>query len=137
MIPLRDKSVTRLPDHSRRRNLKICGSLVTPQNEHSAFQSSRETDVWSGKILEGTDILLIHGPPWNQFDGELRHAGCTHLMRPSLVVGYIHVYGREEVRLDRVRALYKSIIGGRSTDEEWQYSIDFSYIIPNRDFLRG
>ena len=120
LIYLRDETIQLdFPDHGTARRLSIYGSPTTPQYGFSAFQVPRETDVWSGRIPDGTDILLTHGPPWNHLDGRVRHSGCTHLARevartrPKLVVfGHIHVgYGKEEVRLDRVRALYEGIIG--------------------------
>ena len=103
------------------RKCTIYGSPWTPKYVNSAFQYSRDDDIWAKRILKETDILLTHGPPYGHLDGLLRH-GCRYLataiekQRPKLVVfGHIHAaYGRENVRYDGLRKLYEDIERGWS-----------------------
>ncbi|KAL4908229.1 Metallo-dependent phosphatase-like protein [Aspergillus multicolor] len=106
------------------RTLKVYGSPVTPQYGISAFQypSSSADEVWSNRIPDDTDIVVVHGPPRLHLDSTdpngLRRSGCAHLnqeihrIRPRLVVfGHIHVgYGREDIALDDVRQRYEMVM---------------------------
>lgn len=103
------------------RKCRIFGSPWTPKYVDSAFQYERTHDIWANKIPEGIDILLTHGPPYGHWDGHL-HAGCPYLAyaiekkSPKLIVfGHIHAgYGREVIKLDRLRRVYEDIERGWS-----------------------
>lgn len=76
---------------------------MTPQYEHSAFQVLRETDVWSGKILEGTRYpaqtwTALEPIGWRNTACGM-HPSNERSVRPSLVVGYNHVYGGKKYDL--------------------------------------
>ncbi|KAF7507691.1 hypothetical protein GJ744_010244 [Endocarpon pusillum] len=98
-----------LSDFSDNRNITIYGSPLTSQYGISAFQYLPSEDVWSGSIPQNTDIVLMHGPPWEHLDG-LKKSGCTFLAREVarvqtqlVVYGHIHIgYGVEERVYDRV-----------------------------------
>jgi predicted phosphodiesterase len=96
--------------------LKIWGTPWQPWFFDWAF-NGRPEDLkrqWA-LIPEGTDILVVHGPPHGYGDGvperddRVRHCGCPHLLErirqiaPRLVVyGHIHE-GRGEWQLGRTR----------------------------------
>ncbi|CAK3826794.1 related to phosphoesterase [Lecanosticta acicola] len=116
-------SVTYLQDEAKAlqfpalgRSCTIYGSPWTPKYVKSAFQYSREDDIWSEKIPNDVDIVLTHGPPHGHLDGS-RRSGCHYLAkaiterRPSLVVfGHIHVgHGKEIVRFDSLRNIYEDV----------------------------
>lgn len=54
------------------RRIKIYGSPMTPEFGRWAFQYPSIRDVWSGRIPDDTDILVVHGPPalYGDCDGE-------------------------------------------------------------------
>ncbi|PGH15345.1 hypothetical protein AJ79_02511 [Helicocarpus griseus UAMH5409] len=111
-------------DHSQeliKRTISVYGSPWTPQYGVSAFQHPRDEDVWTDKIPQGTDVVVVHGPPRFHLDKRHFHrAGCPLLgaeiawVKPRLVVfGHIHVgYGREDVLLDRTRRIYEDVMNG-------------------------
>lgn len=87
------------------RRVKIYGSPLTPELGHRAFQYPAIRDVWSGRVPDDTDILVVHGPPalYGDCDGEegpdgkLKVKGDGYLLReiqrvkPKMVVcGHIH-----------------------------------------------
>jgi predicted phosphohydrolase len=85
--------------------LKIWGTPWQPWFYNWAFngQPDELRAIWA-KIPAGTDVLVVHGPPYGYGDGVperrsglIRHTGCPHLLariqelRPRLVVfGHIH-----------------------------------------------
>ncbi|RDW60509.1 metallophosphatase domain-containing protein [Aspergillus mulundensis] len=119
---LQTQSESERPEKTR--GLKIYGSPQTPQYGISAFQypSSSAEEVWSNRIPDDADIVVVHGPPrlhLDSFDPNgLRRSGCAHLnqeihrVRPRLVVfGHIHVgHGREDVLLDGVRQGHEKVM---------------------------
>jgi len=90
--------------------VSIWGSPVTPWFHDWAFNRQRGDEIrrhWQ-MIPEGTDILLVHGPPYGHLDYTIRgeHVGCSDLIEvlefeleypPQVVVfGHIHfAYGEE------------------------------------------
>jgi predicted phosphodiesterase len=102
---LKDSSVT-LGFHNGR-SLKVFGSPWTCRTR--GFGVGIDDDIWNGKIPNGTDILLSHGPPFGHLDStELGNRGSKSLLKelnraqPKLVVyGHIHEgYGQELLRLE-------------------------------------
>lgn len=85
--------------------LKIWGTPWQPWFFNWAFngQPDELKATWA-RIPDGTDILVVHGPPHGYGDGvphhrtgQIRHTGCPHLLkrietlRPRLVLfGHIH-----------------------------------------------
>jgi calcineurin-like phosphoesterase family protein len=114
---LNDSSVTlhHLPGD---RTLSIYGSPLTEQCGTFAFQYPPVREgVWDRRVPDGTDVLLVHGPPRGYLDGGGK--GCPQLarevwrVRPRLVVfGHIHIgYGRQILRYDDVaEAAYASVL---------------------------
>lgn len=98
------------------RKLKIYGSPHTPECGSFAFQYPAIRDVWTGRVLDDTDILVVHGPPalYGDCDGEVGRDGNVKVkgdgyllreirrVRPRLVVcGHIHgAYGLSVIRHD-------------------------------------
>lgn len=99
----------------RGRKITIFGSPLTPQCGTWAFQHPPIRDVWKGKVPEGTDVLVTHGPPRGHLD--LAGKGCEWLTRelwrkrPRLVVfGHIHrARGVEELRWDFIEQVYDGV----------------------------
>ncbi|KAJ5814847.1 hypothetical protein N7474_006624 [Penicillium riverlandense] len=87
------------------RRVKIYGSPLTPELGLWAFQYPSIRDVWTGRVPDDTDILVVHGPPalYGDCDGEkgptgqVKVKGDGYLLReirrlkPKMVVcGHIH-----------------------------------------------
>lgn len=87
------------------RKVKIYGSALTPEFGSWAFQYPSIRDVWTGRVPDDTDILVVHGPPalYGDCDGEMGSSGRFKVkgngyllreirrVRPRLVVcGHIH-----------------------------------------------
>lgn len=87
------------------RRVKIYGSPQTPELGSWAFQYPPIRDVWTGRVPDDTDILVVHGPPALYGDsdgergptGEVKMKGDGFLLReirrvkPKMVVcGHIH-----------------------------------------------
>lgn len=77
--------------------VRIFGSPNTPapRGIKGAFQHDPELDLWTNRVPDGTDLLLVHGPPRGYLDQGGK--GCPHLLReiqrvkPKIVVfGHIH-----------------------------------------------
>lgn len=77
--------------------VRIYGSPNTPapRGIKGAFQYDNDEDPWTDTIPEGTDLLLVHGPPKGYLDQGGK--GCPHLLReihrvkPKMVVfGHFH-----------------------------------------------
>ncbi|OKP11708.1 hypothetical protein PENSUB_2780 [Penicillium subrubescens] len=101
------------------RKIKIYGSPSTPECGTWAFQYPAIRDVWTGRVPDDTDILVVHGLPAlygdcdgeTETSGEVRVKGDGYLLReiwrvrPKMVVcGHIHgAFGVSVVRHDRVQ----------------------------------
>ncbi|KAJ6092336.1 hypothetical protein N7467_004305 [Penicillium canescens] len=85
--------------------VKIYGSPQTPEFALWAFQYPPIRDVWTGRVPDDTDILVVHGPPalYGDWDGdrgateEVKVKGDGYLLheirrvQPKMVVcGHIH-----------------------------------------------
>lgn len=59
------------------RRVKVYGSPLTPEFGRWAFQYPPIRDVWTGRIPDDTDILVVHGPPalYGDCDGEKNSSG--------------------------------------------------------------
>jgi Icc-related predicted phosphoesterase len=105
--------------------LKIWGTPWQPWFFDWAFNGGPEDlkRQWA-LIPDGTDILVVHGPPYGygdgvpESDGSLRRCGCPHLLeriralQPRLVVyGHIHE-GRGEWQLGPTRLANVTILDG-------------------------
>lgn len=117
LIYLNDDSVKL--DFPGNRTLSIYGSPLTEQYGTFAFQYPPIREVWHAKILDDTDVLLVHGPPRGYLDNDGK--GCPQLLkeiwrvRPRLVVfGHIHVgYGQRLLQYDDgAEAAYASVLMG-------------------------
>lgn len=117
---LRWGGVTYLCDSSstvsvRGRELVVFGSPWTPGSGSFAFQHLPIRDVWKGKVPDGTDILLTHGPPLGHLDAAGK--GTEWLTRelwrarPRLVVfGHINEgRGIEEMKWGYEDAVYDGV----------------------------
>lgn len=104
--------------------IRIWGTPWTPRFHDWAFNADRGHDIrkhW-GKIPEGVDVILVHGPPHGCGDVAVRtndHVGCHDLrfrvrdLNPQvLVCGHIHE-GRGEYRLRDTRVLNVSTLDVR------------------------
>ncbi|KAF2468351.1 Metallo-dependent phosphatase [Lindgomyces ingoldianus] len=117
VVYLNDTSVT-LDIHGR--EINVFGCPLTPKLGNWGFQYLRKSDVWTGRVPEGTDILLTHGPPKGHLD--LSWWGCGFLNRelervqPQLCVfGHIHKgRGKEQVCWDLTQQLYDRVVTGET-----------------------
>lgn len=98
------------------RTLRIYGAPWTEQCGLFAFQYPPVRErVWADRIPDGTDVVVVHGPPRGHCD--LGGKGCPQLLReigraqPALVVcGHIHEgHGREDLVHDGVDRAYHAI----------------------------
>lgn len=120
VVYLQDETTT-LDFPALGRSCVVFGSPWTPKYVKSAFQYSRDDNIWSRKIPIDVDVVLTHGPPYGHLDGP-RRSGCHYLAesiadrRPRLVVfGHIHVgHGRELLRFDALRRAYEDVECGWS-----------------------
>lgn len=116
IIYLCDQSVTVCCSNGRK--LHIYGSPFSPRHGNWAFQYSRSEDVWAGKVPDGVDVLITHGPPRGHLD--LMRLGCAHLlrelwrMRPLLhVFGHVHEgYGQEWLAFDGLQEAFEQVVMG-------------------------
>lgn len=101
------------------RRLRVYGSPHSPRHGNWAFQYPRTKDIWAGRIPQGIDVLVTHGPPRGHLD--LLNLGCVHLLRqlwetrPRLhVFGHVHEgAGREWLHYDPLQAAYeRTIVSG-------------------------
>ena len=81
------------------RTIKVFGSPYTLVHGFGAWRYAHGEDIWSSAIEDGTDLVVVHGPPHGMLDGNKRGqaCGCRHLanrlqaVQPSLVIcGHIH-----------------------------------------------
>lgn len=83
--------------------LKFWGSPIQPRFFNWAFNRDRGEDIkkhWD-MILEGTDVLITHGPPYGICDEAYRvgfditeHTGCRDLFDATLrVAPKLHIFG--------------------------------------------
>ncbi|KKZ68686.1 hypothetical protein EMCG_05721 [[Emmonsia] crescens] len=111
---LRDRSVTL--NFSNGRRLKIYGSPQTPEFGVWAFQYPVIRDVWTHRIPDNTNIVVVHGPPVLHCD--VGKKGDGYLLRelrrvkPQLVVfGHIHDgYGEDFLLHDGVQSAWEDAI---------------------------
>lgn len=119
IIYLCDQSVAVCCSSGRR--LHIYGSPFSPRHGNWAFQYPRSEDVWAGRVPEGVDILITHGPPRGHLD--LMRLGCTHLLRelwrtrPLLhVSGHVHEgYGQEWLGFDGLQEAFEQVVMSRGS----------------------
>ncbi|KAI1913028.1 hypothetical protein LOZ61_003005 [Ophidiomyces ophidiicola] len=105
---------------SNGRNLKVFGSPQTPEFGVWAFQYPAIRDVWTHRIPDDTDIVVVHGPPVLHYD--VSKQGDGYLLRelrrakPQLVVfGHIHDgYGEDSLFHDGVQSAWEDAILQRS-----------------------
>lgn len=81
------------------RKLKVFGSPFTLWHGPGAWRYNQKEDIWKNAIQSGTDLVIVHGPPFGILDRN-RHGqpcGCKHLMnrlqqvQPALAVfGHMH-----------------------------------------------
>ncbi|KAL5355924.1 Metallo-dependent phosphatase-like protein [Aspergillus floccosus] len=111
---LHDEAITlQLPvprlERQQMRRVKIYASPLTPEFGLWAFQYPPIRDVWTGRVPDDTDILVVHGPPalYGDCDGEKGPNGKVQVkgdgyllreirrVRPRMVIcGHIHgAYG--------------------------------------------
>lgn len=111
--------VSQNPGKEHVRKVKIYGSPLTPEMGFWAFQYLPIRDVWTGRIPDDTDILVVHGPPalYGDFDGEKGPTGVVKLkgdgyllreirrVRPKMVIcGHIHgAFGLAIIQHNRVQ----------------------------------
>ncbi|KAJ5782247.1 hypothetical protein N7457_004021 [Penicillium paradoxum] len=115
------------------RKVKIYGSPLTPEFGVWAFQYPAIRDVWSGRVPDNTDILVVHGPPalYGDCDGErgadgkVKVKGDGYLLheiqrtKPKMVVcGHIHgAFGLTIIQHDGIQDLIDgSQIGWKGYD---------------------
>lgn len=104
------------------RPLRVYGCPLTPEFGAWAFQYPAITDVWTRRIPDDSDVVVVHGPPALHHDGEREHKGDGYLLRelrrvkPRLVVfGHIHDgYGVGELSHDGAQGAYEDIVLRRS-----------------------
>jgi Icc-related predicted phosphoesterase len=101
------------------RRVKIYGSPQTPEFGLWAFQYPPIRDVWTGRVPDDTDILVVHGPPalYGDWDGDRRTTekikvkGDGYLLheirrvQPRMVVcGHIHgAFGLAIIKHDGIQ----------------------------------
>ena len=107
LVYLQDDSYTATFPNGR--SLTIYGCPWTSQFGNWAFQSPPIRDVFRGKVPEGTDILLTHGPPKLHL-GEIWR---VHRSLRLVVFGHIHEgYGSEVLPFDEFQETYEKILLG-------------------------
>jgi hypothetical protein len=118
-IPIQTTDSESSEQQQQVRKVKIYGSPSTPECGTWAFQSPAIRDVWTGRVPDDTDILVVHGPPalYGDCDGEIGQNGDVKVkgdgyllreiwrVRPKIVVcGHIHgAFGISVVRHDGVQ----------------------------------
>ncbi|EER25500.1 hypothetical protein D8B26_000192 [Coccidioides posadasii str. Silveira] len=115
---LRDRCVTL--NFSNGRRLNIYGSPQTPEFGVWAFQYPAIRDVWTHRIPDNTNVVVVHGPPVLHCD--VGKKGDGYLLRelrrvkPQLVVfGHIHDgYGEDYLFHDGVQSAWEDAILQRS-----------------------
>jgi Calcineurin-like phosphoesterase len=103
-----------LPTHGGR-ELKVFGSPQTPELGVWAFQYPAIRDVWTDRIPEETEVVVVHGPP--VLHGDVDKKGDGYLLRelrrvkPRLVVcGHVHDGHGESVLVhDDIESLAEEI----------------------------
>ncbi|EZF76072.1 hypothetical protein H105_02513 [Trichophyton soudanense CBS 452.61] len=115
---IQDRSVTLGFPNGRR--LNIYGSPQTPEFGIWAFQYPAIRDVWTGRIPDNTDIVVIHGPPVLHRDTGKKGDGYLlkelRRVRPQLVVfGHAHDgYGEDFLLHDGVQSAWEDAVLRRS-----------------------
>ncbi|KAJ5575424.1 hypothetical protein N7450_009323 [Penicillium hetheringtonii] len=98
------------------RRLNIFGSPYSIRHGNWAFQYSRNKEIWTDSVPEGTDVLITHGPPNAHLD--LLKLGCVHLLKslwrvqPRLhVFGHVHEgAGTEWISFDKFQLAYERTV---------------------------
>lgn len=132
------------------RRVKIYGCPLTPELGRWAFQYPAIRDVWTGRVPDDTDILVVHGPPalYGDWDGEKDSAGKAKVkgdgyllqeirrVEPRMVIcGHIHgAYGLVTIRHDGIQSVVNKL------QMRWEgyglfgalQQILWGYIIPRR-----
>lgn len=103
------------------RTVRAFGSPWTPRFGSWGFQyeGGEAEGVWSGKVPEGTEVLLVHGPPKGHLDDGGK--GCEVLLRevwrvrPRMAVcGHVHAgRGWQWLGFDKAQELYERVVLGR------------------------
>lgn len=114
IVYLEDAETTIICHNGRR--IRVYGSPRSARHGNWAFQYPRSEDVWAGKVPDGVDVLVTHGPPRGHLD--LMSLGCVHLLwelwrvRPRLhVFGHAHEgAGTEWLRFDGLQAAYEQAV---------------------------
>ena len=104
------------PGLPQMRRVKIYGSPSTPEFGQWAFQYPPIRDVWTGRIPDDTEILVVHGPPalYGDCDGEKKPSGEVKVkgdgyllreirrVKPKMVIcGHIHgAFGIKPIKHD-------------------------------------
>ncbi len=97
------------------RRLKVYGSARTPEFGTWAFQYPPIRDVWTGRIPDDADVIVVHGPPALHCD--VSRKGDWYLLRevrrvmPKVVVcGHIHDgYGQDVLLHDGVEGAREDV----------------------------
>ena len=121
---LQDEAITLelpVPGHGKHqvRKVKIYGSPMTPELGLWAFQYPPIRDVWTNRVPDDADIVVVHGPPalYGDCDGEkgptemAKVKGDGYLLReirrvrPKMVIcGHIHgAYGLASIQHDGIQ----------------------------------
>lgn len=114
IVYLQDSSTT-LKFHNGR-ELRIYGSPRTPEFGLWAFQYPVIRDVWTKKIPDSIDVVVVHGPP--ALHRDIKKQGDGYLLRelrrvkPQLVVfGHVHDgYGQDNLLHDGVQRGWEDIM---------------------------
>ncbi|KAJ5180001.1 hypothetical protein N7492_003211 [Penicillium capsulatum] len=101
------------------RKVTIFGSPYTPELGSWAFQYPAIRDMWTGRVPDDTDILVVHGPPalYGDCDGQTEPTGAAKVkgdgyllreirrVKPKMVVcGHIHgAFGTTIIRHDGIQ----------------------------------
>ena len=107
------------------RKVKIYGSPLTPECGFWAFQYPAIRDVWTGRVPDDTDILVVHGPPalYGDCDGEMSPGGKMKVkgdgyllrevqrVKPKMVVcGHIHgAFGLAIIQHDKTQEVMNGL----------------------------
>ncbi|EFR03125.1 hypothetical protein MGYG_09114 [Nannizzia gypsea CBS 118893] len=115
---LQDRFVTLRFSNGRR--LNVYGSPQTPEFGIWAFQYPAIRDVWTRRIPDKTDVVVVHGPPVLHYDTGKKGDGYIlrelRRVRPQLVVfGHVHDgYGQDYLFHDGVQSAWEDAILRRS-----------------------
>ncbi|KAK3903116.1 Metallo-dependent phosphatase-like protein, partial [Staphylotrichum tortipilum] len=103
------------------RVVRVFGSPWTPMFGSWGFKYGEGDgeEVWMGRVPDGTEVSLVHGPPKGYLDDGIK--GCEALLeevwrvRPRVVVcGHIHPgRGWQWLRFDQAQEWYERVVLGR------------------------